>query len=277
MLNNLLFDDIIMLALKEDLGTGDITTLSTVSEDKCLEGRFIAKSEGIVCGLFVVKRVFELVDSEVALTVLKKDGEKVAKGEIIATIYGKAASILSGERTALNFLQRLSAIATKTATYAELLKESKTKIADTRKTTPGLRVLEKYAVKMGGGANHRFNLSDGILIKDNHIAAAGGITNAVNHARAYAPHMVKIEVEVENLNMVQEALAVKADVIMLDNMSLEQMREAVALINGKALVEASGNMEEKNILDIAGTGVDIISMGGLTHSVKAMDISLRFN
>lgn len=277
MLNNLLFDDIIMLALKEDLGTGDITTLSTVSEEKILEGRFIAKSEGVLCGLFVVKRVFELVDSSVTLNILKKDGEKVAKGEMIATIYGKAASILSGERTALNFLQRLSAIATKTATYAELLKESKTKIADTRKTTPGLRVLEKYAVKMGGGANHRFNLSDGILIKDNHIAAAGGITNAVNRARAFAPHMVKIEVEVENLDMVKEALAVKADVIMLDNMNLEQMHEAVHLINGRALVEASGNMEEKNILDIAGAGVDIISMGGLTHSVKAMDISLRFN
>ncbi len=277
MQNNILYDKILKLALKEDIGTGDITTLSTVPKEKEISGKFIAKQEGIVCGIFVVQRIFQIIDKNIVVDIKIEDGQKVKVGDIIAQIKGNARGILTGERTALNFLQRLSGIATKTSIYADLLKDTKTVVSDTRKTTPGLRVLEKYAVKTGGGANHRFNLADGVLIKDNHIAAANGITKAINSAKAHAPHTIKIEIEVESLEQVMEALDAKADIIMLDNMDIGTMEKAVQIIDGKAIIEASGNMEDKNLLDIANTGVDIISIGGLTHSVKAMDISLRLS
>ncbi len=277
MLNTFILDKIIQNALAEDIGTGDITTLSTIPKDKKITGRFIAKEDGIICGIGVAQRVFELLDSLVQINVFAGDGYKAAKGDIIAEIFGNAQNILSGERVALNFLQRMSGIATRTHECAEAIKGTHAVIADTRKTTPGLRALDKYAVKTGGGSNHRYNLADGILIKDNHIQAAGGITAAVTAARKNSPHTLKIEVEAENFDMINEALACKADIIMLDNMTNEDMKKAVELIDGRALVEASGNMGEKDLLSVARTGVDIISIGALTHSVKAMDISLRFS
>lgn len=276
MFNMILLDDIINKALTEDIGTGDITTLSTIPPAKQIKGRFVAKENGVLCGIDVAKRVFEIVDNTIVFNIFIKDGAAFNKGDMIAEVSGNAQSILSGERTALNFLQRLSGIATRTNQTVAAIKGTKTVITDTRKTTPGLRVLEKYAVKTGGGTNHRYNLSDGILIKDNHIAAAGSITAAVEAARRNAPHTLKIEVEVENFEMIKEALACKADIIMLDNMSIEDMTKAVELINGAAMVEASGNMGDRDLLAVAKTGVDIISIGALTHSVKALDISLKF-
>ena len=263
-------------ALAEDIGTGDITTRATIPEDMTASGSFIAKQDGVICGLYVVRAVFAAVDSRTTFTPNICDGDKVKKGDIIAIVSGFAASLLSAERVSLNFLQHLSGIATYTAGCVAKVAGTKAKIVDTRKTTPGLRVFEKYAVKVGGGSNHRFNLADGVLIKDNHIKAAGSIASAVNAARANAPHMLKIEVEVENEEMLREALAVKADIIMLDNMDLQQMADAVRIVDGKALTEASGNMDEKDLSQVAATGVDLISMGALTHTVKAMDISLRF-
>lgn len=276
MIDNFYLESLIKNALLEDIGTGDITTISTIPEDKKIKGNFIAKEDGIICGLFIVLKVFEIIDKKIELKTFYKDGDFVKKGEIIASINGQARGILTGERVALNFMQRLSGIATKT--YELTLKVSGTnaKITDTRKTTPGLRVLEKYAVKCGGGVNHRFNLSDGVLIKDNHINAAGGIENAVLFARKNAPHTLKIEVEVENMEQVEKALDAYADIIMLDNMNYDEMKNAVSFINKRALVEASGNMGEKDLFLVAQTGVDLISIGGLTHSVKAMDISLKF-
>lgn len=277
MLNTLLIDDIIKRALVEDIGTGDVTTVSTVPPSHTTGARFVAKEDGIICGLQIAARVFKMLDADIEFYPLVKDGDKVVKGDMIATVSGNTRSILTAERTALNYLQRLSAIATKTSYYVKLLEGTSARITDTRKTTPGLRVLEKYAVAVGGGSNHRFGLSDGVLIKDNHIAAAGSISNAVNAARKNVPHMVKIEVETETLDEVKEALNVGVDVIMLDNMSIDEMREAVLLINSRAMVEASGNMDERNLKDVAACGVDIISMGALTHTVKAMDISLKFD
>lgn len=276
MLNSLLVEEIITRALAEDIGTGDITTISTVPDDKIIKGNLIAKEPGVICGINILRDVFYKVDSNLKILMHVNDGAHVNSGDLLAEISGLASSILTGERVALNFIQRLSGISTKTAQLVEVLKDTKTNIADTRKTTPGLRVFEKYAVKIGGGVNHRYNLSDGVLIKDNHIAAAGGISNAVNAARKNAPHMLKIEVEVETLKQVDEALNVGADVIMLDNMSLEVMKQAVDKINSKALVEASGNMGNKDLRSIAATGVDLISIGALTHTVRAMDISLKF-
>lgn len=275
-MNILALDKIIMNALDEDMAWGDITTESTIPADAVSNARLIAKQEGIVCGIDVFERVMQTVDKNTVMKKNFKDGQKVNKGDVIAEISGLSRSILSGERVALNLLQRMSAIATQTAELAEKVKGTKAHIADTRKTTPGLRMLEKYAVRIGGGSNHRYNLADGVLIKDNHIAAAGGITNAVNSARNYIPHTIKIEVETESLEQVQEALDCKADIIMLDNMDIETMTKAVELINGRALTEASGNMGEKDLTEVAKTGVDIISIGALTHTVKAMDISLRF-
>ncbi len=275
MINNDI-DDVIRRALAEDIGTGDVTTQSVVPAGAMIKGTFIVKEAGVVCGLEIVRKVFAVMDQSILLTCHVKDGEKVGKGTVIADVEGPAAPILSGERVALNFLQRLSAIATKTADLAGQLSDTATQIVDTRKTTPGLRVLEKYAVRMGGGRNHRMNLSDGILIKDNHIKAAGGITQAVLAAKRAAPATLKIEVETESLEMVQEALEAGADIIMLDNMDLATMKEAVRLIDGRALVEASGNMDSKNLMEVAHTGVDMISVGALTHSVKALDISLKF-
>lgn len=276
MQNFLMLDDIIKNALLEDVGTGDITTLFTIPIDKNINGKFIAKESGIICGILVAKRVFEIVDSSLKMNIFFSDGAFVNKGETIAEISGLAQAVLTGERTALNFLQLLSGIATRTYNCVERVKTTKAMITDTRKTTPGLRVLEKYAVRIGGGHNHRYNLSDGVLIKDNHINAAGGIIPAVLNARKAIPHTLKIEVEVESFEMIEQALECNSDIIMLDNMSISDMKKAVELINGRALVEASGNMGEKDLLEVAKTGVDIISIGALTHTIKAMDISLRF-
>lgn len=266
----------LVASLHEDVGTGDITTQSTIPEDTVISGRFIAKEPGVICGLPVVARVFELVDPQIQLKACFSDGDLVEKGSVIAKISGPARGILTGERVALNFLQRLSGIATRTRHCVDAVRGTQAVIADTRKTTPGLRVLEKYAVKTAGGVNHRFNLADGVLIKDNHINAAGSITKAVESARFHAPHTLKIEVEAENFDMIDEALACRADIIMLDNMTLGEMAQAVARIGGRAIVEASGNMGQKDLLAVAKTGVDIISIGALTHTVRAMDISLRF-
>ncbi len=267
----------ISLALEEDISTGDITTISTVPKDRYISGSFIAKSDGVLCGTEVVKAVFEYIDPDVKVNISYNDGSRVKSGDIIAKIGGKAVSVLTGERTALNFLQRLSGIATNTADAVEKTAGLPVKILDTRKTTPGLRVLEKYAVRTGGGFNHRLTLSDGVLIKDNHISAAGGIAKAVNAARRYAPHTLKIEVETETLEQVKEALDAGADIIMLDNMTLDAMKEAVRIINKRALAEASGNMDEKDLRAVAETGVDYISIGALTNNVKPLDISLKFN
>lgn len=277
MLTPFLMDDLIRRALTEDIGTGDITTLSTIPADRQAKAVLVAKENGVICGLPVFARTYELLDPTVTVHFLVEEGQRIQKGDRLAEISGPARSVLTGERVALNFLQRLSAIATKTAWAVDQIQGSKAAIADTRKTTPGLRVLEKYAVRTGGGSNHRFNLADGILIKDNHIQAAGGITAAVTQARKQAPHTLKIEVEVENLAMVDEALACGADIIMLDNMDKAAIEAAVARIAGRAIVEISGNMGEKDLADLASTGIDLISIGALTHTVKALDISLRFD
>ena len=272
-----IFDKIITTSLEEDAPNGDITTIATVSPDAVISGRFVAKADGIICGLEIIGRTFEICGGGFELETYFKDGEAVRKGDIIARVKGNAQTILTGERTALNLIQRASGIATLTAAAVAQIKGTSAKICDTRKTMPGLRVLDKYAVRAGGGSNHRFCLSDGILIKDNHIKAAGSITEAVTRAKAYAPHTIKVEVEVETISELKEALAAKADIIMIDNMSNEMMRESVAIVAGKALTEASGNMGEKDLRAVAETGVDLISIGALTHSVKALDISLKFD
>lgn len=269
-------ENFIAMALAEDIGTGDITTLSTIPEDKVIEGRFIAKAQGVLCGTDVAKAVFRHIDSDINIQFGFKDGQTVSKGDVIGTVSGKARGVLQGERLSLNMMQRMSGIATKTSEAASKVAGFPVKILDTRKVTPGLRVFEKYAVRTGGGHNHRFSLADGVLIKDNHINAAGSITAAVKAARDYAPPTLKIEVETESLEQVAEALSAGADIIMLDNMSVDMMREAVLLINNKALAEASGNMDEKDLREVASTGVDFISIGALTNSLKPLDISLKF-
>lgn len=274
--NNPQVEQIITLALNEDIGTGDITTLSTIPADKTATGRFVAKEDMILCGIDLAKHIFGRVDPSIELKANFKDGDAVKKGDVIATVSGNAQNVLTGERTALNFMQRLTGIATRTHASVAEVAGTNAKITDTRKTTPGLRVLEKYAVRVGGGTNHRFNLADGVLIKDNHIAVSGGIKNAVKNARAVIPHTLKIEVEVETKEQLAEALDAGADIIMLDNMSNDLMRECVGIVAGRALVEASGNMGEKSLREVAETGVDIISIGALTHTVKAADISLKF-
>lgn len=270
------FDSIILNSLAEDAPGGDMTTLCTVSESAMAHGYFIAKESGIIAGTDIAKRVFDLVGDGVETVFFVKEGDKAEKGQRIGEISGPARTVLTGERTALNLMQRASGIATATAEAVGRVSGTNAKICDTRKTMPGLRALDKYAVRIGGGTNHRFNLSDGILIKDNHIAAAGGITAAVSAARARAPHTLKIEVEVETFDQLREALDAKADIIMLDNMSVEDMRTAVGITAGRALLEASGNMGERDLRAVADTGVDLISVGALTHSVKALDISLKF-
>lgn len=270
----MLVDGIIRRALEEDIGTGDLTSISIIPAEAVTTGIIHAKEAGVIAGVELAKRVFDCLDPEIRFTAKVADGQQVEKGTVLIQIEGKAREILMGERLALNLLQRLSGIATKTARFVSLVGENRTRIVDTRKTTPGLRILEKYAVKVGGGANHRFGLYDAVLIKDNHIKVAGGVGEAIQLARKEVPHTVKIEVEVENLAGVEEAVAAGADIIMLDNMSLEAMKEAVDIIRGRALVEASGNMTEERIPLVAKTGVDIISVGALTHSVKALDISL---
>lgn len=274
--NNPQVEQIITLALNEDIGTGDITTLSTIPADKTALGRFVTKEDMIICGIDLAAHIFARVDPSIELKANFKDGDAVKKGDVIATVSGNAQNVLTGERTALNFMQRLTGIATRTHASVAEVAGTNAKITDTRKTTPGLRVLEKYAVRVGGGTNHRFNLADGVLIKDNHIAVSGGIKNAVKNARAVIPHTLKIEVEVETKEQLAEALDAGADIIMLDNMSNDLMRECVGIVAGRALVEASGNMGEKSLREVAETGVDIISIGALTHTVKAADISLKF-
>ena len=270
-------DELLLAALREDVGTGDITTISCIPAENRSEGAFLAKESGVICGLEIAKRVFALVDSSIVFRAQVKDGDRVEKGQYFATVEGPSRSVLTGERVALNFMQRLSGTATATAKAVAEVKGTGARIVDTRKSTPGLRVLEKYAVRVGGGHNHRFNLSDGVLIKDNHISAAGGIAQAVKAARGAVPHVMKIEVETETLEQVQQALDAGADIIMLDNMTNELMSQAGKLINGRAITEASGNMGEKNLAEVAATGVDVISIGALTHSVKALDISLKFS
>lgn len=269
-------EKLIRTALREDIGTGDITTASTVSPDAEISGKYVMKDDGIICGLDIVRRVFDALDADVTYTPTAKDGDAVKRGDVVATVSGNAVAILSGERVGLNLLQHLSGIATYTRKLADTVKDTKARITETRKTTPGLRILEKYAVRVGGGASHRFGLSDGILIKDNHIVAAGGITAAVRSARLRAPHTLKIEVETETLDQVREAVEAGADIIMLDNMDCPTMKEAVAIIAGRAVTEASGNMDRRDLREVAATGVDVISIGALTHSVKALDISLKF-
>ncbi len=276
LLKNPLVTQIISMALNEDVGTGDITTETTIPADKTASGRFIAKEDMIICGIDVAELVFRTVDASISFNANFKDGDKVCKGDVIATVNGNARNVLTAERTSLNLMQRLTGIATRTHEAVKCVEGTKAKITDTRKTTPGLRVLEKYAVRAGGGTNHRFNLADGILIKDNHIAVSGGIKNAVANARKAAPHTLKIEVEVETKEQLAEALEAGADIIMLDNMSNELMSECVKIIDGRALVEASGNMGDKDLYEVAKTGVDIISIGALTHTVRAADISLKF-
>lgn len=263
-------------ALYEDIGTGDITTLSCVPEDEISHGAFRAKQDGIICGLDILSAVFNILDERVTVTPLVSDGDPVKKGDIIAQIDGPSRSVLSGERVALNLIQHMSGIATAAKKASDAVSGTKAVIVDTRKTTPGLRVLEKYAVKTGGCRNHRFNLSDGVLIKDNHIVAAGGIRQAIDAVRKSAPHTLKIEIEAETLEQVKECLDAGADIIMLDNMGVPEMAEAVRMIDGKALTEASGNMGERDLSEVADTGVDFISIGALTHSVAALDISLKF-
>ncbi len=270
-------DSIINTALEEDIHYVDVTTDYLLPDGHTSSAYYIAKAEGVICGLDIAKRVFELVGGNVEFCPKMKDGDKVKKGDIIATMSGDSKTLLKGERTALNILQHLSGIATATNHCVELVKGTNAKITDTRKTLPGLRRLQKYAVTVGGGYNHRYNLSEGAMLKDNHIDVYGGITPAVNALRQKIGHMTKIEVEVRDLTELQEALDAKCEIIMLDNMSCADMTKAVEITAGRALLEASGNVTEANIAEIAKTGVDIISLGALTHSVQCFDISMRFD
>ncbi len=272
-MNWMQIDMIVKQALIEDIGHRDITTDNLIPPDHRSQGVFYVKQEGVVAGIHVAERVFSLLDPDVVFTVLKDDGELVVEGEEIARVSGKTRTLLTGERVALNFLQHMSGIATKTYDLVDRVRHFPVKIVDTRKTLPGLRILEKYAVRVGGGHNHRFGLYDGVLIKDNHIRAAGGITEAIQTIRRNTHHLIKIEVEVEDLEQLREALAAGADVILLDNMDPEMMKEAVRINGGQAILEASGGITQENLVEVAKTGVDLISMGSLTHSAAALDIS----
>lgn len=273
MLNNM--DTLILSALREDISHEDISTNSVLREATPGKAQLICKQPGVLAGLPVFQRVFTLLDSSMSFQVYAQDGDVIESGMVIAEVYGDLRSILSGERTALNYLQRMSGIATHTRKISDLLNGSGTRLLDTRKTTPNNRIFEKYAVRIGGGQNHRFNLSDGVMLKDNHIAAAGGIANAVRMARKYAPFVHKIEVEAESLDMVREALEAGADIIMLDNMTQAEMKEAIAMTRGRALVECSGNITLDNIGAIIETGADYVSCGALTHSSPILDFSLK--
>ena len=268
-------DELIKLALKEDISNEDVSTNAVIKDYVKGSVQLICKQDGVICGLPVFERTFKILDAQTEVKLFAKDGDRVKKGQFLAEVVGDIRVLLSGERTALNFLQRMSGIATYTAEVVKLLEGSKTKLLDTRKTTPNMRIFEKYAVKCGGGNNHRYNLSDGILLKDNHIGAAGGVKQAVESAKAYASFVRKIEVEVENLDMCREALEAGADIIMLDNMSAADMKKAVALIGGKAVTECSGNVTRENIKNIIDTGVDFVSSGALTHSAPILDLSLK--
>ena len=268
-------DDNILNALKEDITSEDISTNSVMRHYQLGEVDLICKEDGVIAGLDVFKRVFELLDKKTELTFFVQDGDAVKNGQKIGVVRGDIRVLLSGERTALNYLQRMSGIATYTRKIADMLEGTNTKLLDTRKTTPGMRIFEKYAVKVGGGYNHRFNLSDGILLKDNHIGAAGGVKQAVAMAKEYAPFVRKIEIEVENLEMLKEALEAGADIIMLDNMSIEDMKKAVELCKGKAETECSGNVTKENVAKLTDIGVNYISSGALTHSSPILDLSLK--
>ena len=268
-------DHLILEALKEDISSEDVSTNAVIKDYVKGQVELICKQDGILCGLAVFERVFQLLDEETVFQTDFRDGDAVKKGDVIGTVTGNIQVLLSGERTALNYLQRMSGIATFTREMVQELSGSGTKLLDTRKTTPNMRIFEKYAVKVGGARNHRYNLSDGVLLKDNHIGAAGGVARAVRMAREYAPFVRKIEVEVENLEMVREAVEAGADIIMLDNMSPDDMREAVRMIDGRAETECSGNVTRDNIAELAELGVDYISSGALTHSAPILDISMK--
>lgn len=268
-------DQLLRSALREDITSEDITTNAIIREEKLGQVQLICKEDGVLAGLDVYKRVFELIDDEAVLETSFKDGDEVHNGDVIAVLKADVRAILSGERVALNYLQRMSGVATHTRKIVKLLEGSNITLLDTRKTTPNNRIFEKYAVKVGGGSNHRYNLSDGILIKDNHIDAAGSITEAVRLAREYAPFVRKIEVEVENMDMLKEALEVGADIIMLDNMSVDEMKEAVMIIDGRAQTECSGNVTKEKVKDLKDVGVDFVSCGALTHSSPVLDYSMK--
>ncbi len=268
-------DDYILNTLKEDITSEDVSTNAVMPESKQGRADLICKQDGIVCGLDVFERTFKLLDETSRFEANFSDGDFVKKGELIGVIYGDVKAILSGERTALNYLQRMSGIATMTREYSDELKDYKTVLLDTRKTTPNMRPFEKHAVRVGGGTNHRYNLSDGVLLKDNHIGAAGSVTNAIKMAKAYAPFVRKIEIETETLEQVKEALEAGADIIMLDNMDNETMRKAVEMIDGRAQTECSGNVTKQRLREIAEIGVDFVSCGALTHSAPIMDVSLK--
>lgn len=268
-------DPLILSALKEDITSEDVSTNSVMPEPKLGEADLICKEDGIICGLQVFARTFTLMDDSTEVQFFVKDGEEVRKGQVLARLTGDIRVLLCGERTALNYLQRMSGIATYTHGVAELLQGTGIKLLDTRKTTPNNRIFEKYAVRVGGGNNHRYNLTDGVLLKDNHIGAAGGVKEAIRLAKEYAPFVRKIEVEVENLDMVREAVEAGADIIMLDNMDHDTMAEALSVIDGRAQVEVSGNMTKENLEKLSGLAVDFVSSGALTHSAPIMDISLK--
>ena len=268
-------EPLIRSALREDITSEDVSTNSVMPEPRLGEVDLICKQDGVLCGMQVFARVFTLLDESTQITTFARDGEEIKAGQRIAVIRGDIRVLLSGERTALNYLQRMSGVATYTRSVSSLLAGTKTKLLDTRKTTPNNRIFEKYAVRTGGGNNHRYNLSDGVMLKDNHIGAAGGVAQAVRMAREYAPFVRKIEVETENLDMVREALEAGADIIMLDNMSHEEMAQAMALIDGRAEVEVSGNVTRENIARLTDLGVDYISSGALTHSAPILDLSLK--
>lgn len=268
-------EPLIRSALREDITSEDVSTNSVMPEPRLGEVDLICKQDGVLCGMQVFARVFTLLDESTQITTFARDGEEIKAGQRIAVVRGDIRVLLSGERTALNYLQRMSGVATYTRSVSSLLAGTKTKLLDTRKTTPNNRIFEKYAVRTGGGNNHRYNLSDGVMLKDNHIGAAGGVAQAVRMAREYAPFVRKIEVETENLDMVREALEAGADIIMLDNMSHEEMAQAMALIDGRAEVEVSGNVTRENIARLTDLGVDYISSGALTHSAPILDLSLK--
>ncbi|MBQ8541188.1 MAG: carboxylating nicotinate-nucleotide diphosphorylase [Clostridia bacterium] len=271
----LVCDDLLLMALKEDISSEDISTQAVMPEYQKGEVQLICKEDGVIAGLEVFKRVFELLDENTEVEFYVKDGDAVTNKQLLATVTGDIRVLLSGERTALNYLQRMSGIATYTKKVASLLEGTKTKLLDTRKTTPNMRIFEKYAVKQGGGNNHRYNLSDCVMLKDNHIGAAGGVSKAVKMARDYISFVTKIEVECENLDMVKEAVEAGADIIMLDNMTDDDMRAAVKIIDGRALTECSGNVTAENIKRITDIGVDFVSSGALTHSAPILDVSLK--
>ena len=268
-------DPLILSALREDITSEDVSANAIMRENKQGEADLICKEDGVICGMQIFERVFKLLDENTEIEIYVRDGDNVKNGQLLAKVKGEIRTLLCAERTALNYLQRMSGIATYTKSVAKLLEGTKTTLLDTRKTTPNNRLFEKYSVRIGGGKNHRYNLSDGVLLKDNHIGAAGSVKEAIRLAKEYAPFVRKIEVEVENLDMVREAVEAKADIIMLDNMSTDEIKEAINIIDGEAEIEVSGNVTRENIERLTSLGVDYISSGALTHSAPILDVSLK--